>query len=254
MIAESNKVALDGSRYETMGSDRLMRVGKLSRFHETFRRPPLRISPMHRIHRATLFAGMALLPSLATAMQVADPEPAPSFAPSLAPVLPTGIALARPAAEVGQDTVGRRRAKAVTYSDGYGRRLTIHKTLSWAMLPLFAVSFASGDQILSKGADAPEWARQLHKPAAMTTAGLFGVNTVTGAWNLWEGRSDPNGRTRRIVHSVLFTAASAGFAYTGTRLADEAREEVDGRTRHRNMALGSMGLSTASWLIMLIGN
>lgn len=205
---------------------------------------------MHRIHRVTLFAGMALLPSLATAMQGVTPEPPAN----LAPVLTAGVALGRPTVHIDQDTVRRPRPKAIVYSDGYSRRLTVHKTLSWAMLPLFAASYISGDQILSKGADAPDWARQMHKPAAMTTAGLFGVNTVTGAWNLWEGRADPNGRTRRIVHSVLFTAASAGFAYTGTRLADEAREELDGRTRHRNMALGSMGLSTASWLIMLIGN
>lgn len=168
------------------------------------------------------------------------------------PIADAGVALSiRPSA---QDTVRRPRPKAVIYSDGYSRRLTVHKTLSWAMLPLFAASYLSGDQILSKGVDAPGWAEAIHEPAAMGTAALFGVNTVTGAWNLWEGRADPNGRTRRIVHSVLFTAASAGFAYTGMRLAEEAEESVDGRRRHRNMALGSMGLSTASWLIMLVGN
>jgi hypothetical protein len=152
------------------------------------------------------------------------------------------------------DTVPRVRRKAVVYSDGYATRLRIHKTLSWGMLPLFAASYFSGDQLLSKGTDAPSWARSMHGPAATGSAVLFGANTVTGGWNLWEGRKDPNGRTRRILHSVLFTAASGGFAYAGTKLADDAEENLTARRKHRNVALGSMGVSTVSWLIMLIGN
>ena len=152
------------------------------------------------------------------------------------------------------DTVPRVRRKAVVYSDGYATRLRIHKTLSWGMLPLFAASYFSGDQLLTKGIDAPSWARSMHGPAATGGAILFGANTVTGGWNLWEGRKDPNGRTRRILHSVLFTAASGGFAYAGTKLADDAEENLSARRNHRNLALGSIGVSTVSWLIMLIGN
>lgn len=152
-----------------------------------------------------------------------------------------------------QDTLPRKRAKAVTYSDGYEKRLTLHRTLSWAMLPLFALSYASGDQLLDKGSDAPGWARSVHPVAATGTAVLFGANAVTGTWNLWEGRKDPNGRARRLVHSALFFAASGGFSYAGT-IADEAEQNGDKRRQHRTVALTSMGLSTASWLIMLIGN
>lgn len=152
------------------------------------------------------------------------------------------------------DTVPRVRRKAVVYSDGYATRLRIHKTLSWGMLPLFAASYFSGDQLLNKGTDAPSWARSVHGPAATGSAILFGANTVTGGWNLWEGRKDPTGRTRRLLHSVLFTAASGGFAYAGTKLADDAEQNLSARRKHRNVALGSMGVSTVSWLIMLIGN
>ena len=60
------------------------------------------------------------------------------------------------------DTVPRVRRKAVVYSDGYATRLRIHKTLSWGMLPLFAASYFSGDQLLTKGIDAPSWARSMH--------------------------------------------------------------------------------------------
>jgi hypothetical protein len=153
-----------------------------------------------------------------------------------------------------QDTVPRRRAKAVVYSDAYGKRLAIHKTLSWAMLPLFAVSYVSGDQLIKKGGEAPDWARNIHPIAASTTAVLFGANTITGGWNLWDSRHDANGRTRRYVHSILFLAASGGFAYTGTKLAEDAQERQSQRNVHRNGALISMGVSTVSWLIMLVGN
>jgi hypothetical protein len=152
------------------------------------------------------------------------------------------------------DTVPRKRAKAVVYSDGYGKRLALHKTLSWAMLPLFAVSYVSGDQLIKNGSDAPEWARTIHPIAATSTAVLFGVNTVTGTWNLWEGRRDANGRMKRLVHGALFMVASGGFAYTGSKLANEAQENQSKRESHRNLAIASMGMSTASWLIMLIGN
>lgn len=165
-------------------------------------------------------------------------------------VAPVGL---RIAPEFMQDTI-RRRPRAVTYSDGYYKRVALHKALSWAMLPLFAASYFSGDQLLSKGDAAPAWAETVHPIAATSTAVLFGANTVTGTWNLWEGRKDPNGRTRRIVHSVLFMAASGGFAYAGTTLADEAEQSAEKRRDHRTMALASMGASTASWLLMLIGN
>ena len=152
------------------------------------------------------------------------------------------------------DTVRRPRARAFAYSDGYDRRLTWHRRLSWGMLPLFAASYFSGDQLLQKGPSAPEWARRIHGPAATGSAVLFGANALTGSLNLWEGRKNPSGRTRRIVHSMLFTSASAGFVYAGTKLANDAEQSQVKRRQHRNVAIASMGVSTFSWLIMLVGN
>lgn len=171
-----------------------------------------------------------------------DPAPGPVVAP---------VGLTIPV-HVPADTV-RPRRKAVRYSDGYAKRVTVHRALSWAMLPLFAASYLSGDQLLTKGDDAPDWAEAIHPYAAGGTAVLFGANAVTGTWNLWEGRSDPNGRTRRIVHGVLFLAASGGFAYAGS-LGDEAEDDGAIRRRHRQVAIGSMSLSTASWVLMLVKN
>jgi hypothetical protein len=116
------------------------------------------------------------------------------------------------------------------------------------------VSYYTGDRLARDGrAASPALVRNLHPYAAGGAAVVFGVNTVTGLWNLWAARKDPEGRTRRILHSVLFIAADAGFAYAGS-LGDEAGENGRIRDRHRTIALGSMGVSTVGWLIMLIGN
>jgi len=119
------------------------------------------------------------------------------------------------------------------------------------MIPVFIGSYITGDQILKHSSDAPDWALNWHAPLATATAVLFGVNTITGAWNLWDSRKDPAGRTKRWIHSLMFLAADAGFAYTGMVLAHDARESESKRKLHRNVALVSMGISVSSWGLML---
>ncbi|MBC7843903.1 MAG: hypothetical protein H7099_16395 [Gemmatimonadaceae bacterium] len=164
-------------------------------------------------------------------------------------VTDSSLRLLRPRA----DTTIRKKRALVEYSDWYGRRVTIHKTLSWAMLPLFAVSYYTGEQLAREGREnVSPWIRKAHPYVATADAAIFGINTVTGLWNLWDSRRDPQGRVRRIVHSVLFIAADAGFAYAGS-IGRDGRENGEIRSRHRTIALSSMGVSTVGWLIMLIG-
>jgi hypothetical protein len=165
-------------------------------------------------------------------------------------LLPVGVQ-AGSDLSVTQDTTKRKRAVAVEYSDAYNTRLKIHQVLSWTMLPLFAVQYASGNQILQYGSSAPSWATSLHGPTATALAGVFAVNTITGAWNLWDSRKDPSGRARRYLHSALMFIADAGFVYTGT-LANQAETSYDARQQHKNVAMFSMGVATASWLMMLL--
>lgn len=142
---------------------------------------------------------------------------------------------------------------AVEFSDWYYRRLAWHRALSWAMVPLFIGSYVSGEQLLDKGDDAPTWARRLHPAFAGGSAFVFGANQVTGWWNLVEGWKVKEGRTTRLLHTIAMTVASAGFVYAGS-IGEEARDNRDTRDRHRTVALGSMGVSTASWLFMLFKN
>ncbi len=158
----------------------------------------------------------------------------------------------RDATESSQDTARtRRRTRAVEYSGFYNVRLKIHRYLSFAMIPVFIGTYVTGDQVLKHGSDAPDWALNWHRPFATATAVLFTVNTVTGLWNLWDSRKDPAGRTKRWIHSLMFIAADAGFAYTGLVLAHDARESDSKRRLHRDVALVSMGVAVSSWGLML---
>jgi hypothetical protein len=193
---------------------------------------------------------IASLPSVAA--DTVSPTPVPIVAPVMIPasLLPAGVGLGGEPLAL-QDTTKRKRTTAVEYSSFYHTRLKIHQVLSWTMLPLFALQYASGNQILEYGNAAPDWAKDVHGPTAGALAGVFAINTITGAWNLWDSRKDPAGRTRRYIHSALMFIADAGFVYTGS-LADEAEADEEVREQHRNVALASMGVATASWLMMLI--
>jgi hypothetical protein len=148
-------------------------------------------------------------------------------------------------ADVRADTV-KKRPRPIEYSDAYNTRLTIHRVGSYTMLPLFAAEYALGQNLMN--GNSPSWVKPSHTTVALGVGALFTVNTVTGAWNLWEGRKDPAGRTRRFVHSALMIASDAGFAITGA-LGGEAESPGNRRT-HRNMAIGSMAVATVGTAMM----
>jgi hypothetical protein len=149
-----------------------------------------------------------------------------------------------------QDTV--RRPRAIEYSDLYYTRLTIHRWASYAELPLFAAEWMVGQKLLTEQRTSNvrhSSLRSTHQALAATLGGLFAVNTVTGVWNLYESRHEPAGRTRRIIHSLAMLTADAGFMYTASTAGD-ARETSTGVNTHRNAAIASMGIATASTLMM----
>lgn len=138
-------------------------------------------------------------------------------------------------------------AQAVEYSDSYATRLTIHRVGSYAILPLFGAQYLLGNELI--GGTDKDWVKPAHVGVALGVGTVFASNTVTGVWNLWEGRRDPEGRTRRLLHAGLMLAGQAGFVYTAT-LADDARRTSAAAERHRNAALVSIGISTSGVLLM----
>jgi hypothetical protein len=139
-------------------------------------------------------------------------------------------------------------AAPVEYSQGYKTRLKIHKISSFAMLPLFATELILGQSIYN---DPDSGKKDAHVAVGVGIGTLFGINTVTGVWNLLESRKDPNGRKRRVIHSILMLAADAGFATTAALAPDTEHGGDDSRGAHRAAAITSIGLGTAGYLMML---
>ena len=148
----------------------------------------------------------------------------------------------------------RPRVKAVEISEWYGRRLTLHRRLSYVTLPVFAFQWAAGQQVWNKGAAAPVWARTGHRVGASALAAIFTVNTVTGAWNLWDSRHTPQGRGLRTVHAITMLVADAGFTWAGAKLSNQAELSSSKRALHRKVALTGIGLTVGSGVIMKFFN
>jgi hypothetical protein len=141
----------------------------------------------------------------------------------------------------------QERPHAVDHGDMYYTRLTIHRWGSYAMFPLFVTEYLLGDQLL-EDENGSEGSKGAHTLVAGGIAVLFGVNTVTGLWNLWDARHD-EGAARRYLHAGLMLAADAGFLLTAAS-AEDPDESGSGAEHHRNIALASMGVSAVGTVMM----
>ncbi len=146
------------------------------------------------------------------------------------------------------------RPKVIEYSEGYQTRLKIHKIASFATIPLFVAEGAIGQSLYSNPTSGK---RTAHLAVATGIGVLFGINTVTGVWNLIEAKKDPNGRGRRLTHSLLMLAADGAFFATaltgpGHHYRDVAEYEGS-RSLHRSLAFTSIALASAGYVIMLFG-
>jgi hypothetical protein len=193
---------------------------------------------------------------LYAALLAAHAAPAPAAFDSLrCGGMPTDsiVSLAAPSSPIDlrcveqpADTQPRRR-HAIEYSDWYSRRLTIHRVGSYTMLPLFGAEYVLGNQLIH--GNQGSGMKGAHVAVATGIGALFTVNTVTGAWNWWDSRSDPTGRTRRTLHAITMLASDAGFVWTGA-IGGNAKHSNDEARRHRNVALGSIGIATIGTAMM----
>jgi hypothetical protein len=148
------------------------------------------------------------------------------------------------------DTV-KKRPHAIEYSDAYFTRLQIHRIASYTEFPLFAAEYVIGERLIKEDRTGfpSSGLKTAHQAVALGLAGLFGINTITGVWNLWDSRQDPSGRARRLIHSALMLGADAGFALAGASGGD-ASETNEGTNNHRTIALTSMGIAAAGTVMM----
>jgi hypothetical protein len=141
------------------------------------------------------------------------------------------------------------RPLAIEYSDGYELRRKIHVYASVATAPLFVAQYVVGKKLFD--GHTSESMQTAHTALAAGIGALFAVNTVTGVWNLWEGRKDPNRRTRRLIHGLSMIGADVGFVAT----AMTAPEHIEGprtHSTHRTVAITSVAIASASYVYMLL--
>lgn len=182
---------------------------------------------------------LAMLLLLAAPVDTGVATRGDSIAGPVQSALVAGIRLA-------DDTLPRRRRRAIEVGEWYERRLRIHRYGAYAVLPLFALTTVSGNALYDDPRNGPDWAKNGMRYGATALAGVFTSNTVTGLWNLWDSREAPQGRTRRTLHAMLMLASDAGFTYAGTKLANEAENSADKRREHRTWAYGSMATTLAA--------
>ena len=191
-------------------------------------------------------------PALTLLIALAGPTDTVRAVPDSAPTtIPSRLALPV-SLQLEADTTPRPRRKSIEVSEWYERRLRIHRYGAYATIPLFVFQAAAGNELYQKGSGADSWAKNGHQIGAASLATVFGINTVTGLWNLWDSRAVPQGRTRRTIHTLLMLASDAGFAYAGIKLSEDAEESADARRKHRNTAYASMGVAVTGAGMMLL--
>jgi hypothetical protein len=164
---------------------------------------------------------------------------------SQAPVRNAGVAVAAPSGVhrlpscAVTDTTRRRRA--AQHSDLYYTRLTIHRWASYATIPLFVAQYVVGQDLY----DGDDGNKSLHVGLGVSIGVLFGVNTLTGGWNLVEGWHDTG--VKQKAHAALMLLSDAGFLATAL-VTPEGSER---KSTHRALAITSGATALVSYALML---
>ncbi len=148
-----------------------------------------------------------------------------------------------------------QRPVAIEYSDAHETRAKIHKYASWATLPLMGTEWALGQKLYNDPNSLNSSSRGVHGAVGAALIGLFAVQSVTGVWNLVEASSAP-GHKKRLTHGVMMLAAEGGFIAAAAMAPGRNRNDLinfdANAATHRNVALVSIGVGTAGYLLMLL--
>jgi heme A synthase len=137
------------------------------------------------------------------------------------------------------------------YTHAYEVRADIHKYASWATIPVFAAEWALGQSLYDNPSSSGA-RRGAHAAVGTAIVGLFGVQAVTGVWNLWASRHDPLGRKIRVAHSALMLASNVGLLVASANGPSSRKPDFNSaKVTHRNVAIASIGVGTAGYLLVL---
>jgi hypothetical protein len=174
--------------------------------------------------------------------------------PAAVSTTPIADFIAREAPALALDPQDQRPV-AIEYSDAHETRAKIHKYASWATLPLMGAEFALGEKLYNDTNSETDSLRGVHGAVGAGLIGLFGVNSVTGLWNLLESNQAP-GHTKRLVHGIMMLAAEGGLVASAASAPGHSRNSLGtidtNKATHRDIAFVSIGVGTAGYLLMLL--
>jgi hypothetical protein len=171
-----------------------------------------------------------------------------------ATLTPITDSLAEQAARLAADPQGARPV-AIEYSDAHETRAKIHRYVSWAVLPLMATEFALGQSLYNDPNSTTSNLRGVHGAVGAGLIGVFAAQSITGVWNLLEEGGAP-GQKKRLVHGFMMLAAEGGFIAAAAMAPGHSRNDLvnfdANKSTHRNVAVVSIGVGTAGYLLMLL--
>jgi hypothetical protein len=141
-------------------------------------------------------------------------------------------------------------ANTPTISSGYFTRRKIHKYASYATLPLLAAEAVVGQKLLDEKDSESKSLRSVHSGLAAGMGVLFGLETVTGVWNMLEARKAGPVNKKRLFHGVLMLAADAGFAATAATAP--GHDNHNNASTHQAIAYSSIGVAAFGYVYGLI--
>lgn len=213
------------------------------------------------VHRSTFAcpcAATVVVLALMFGIRPAGAQDVPQIDPPVAAVWTTPIAdfLAREASALVPDLQDQNaRPVAIEYSDAHETRAKIHRYASWATLPLLGTELVLGQKLYNDPNSVTSNLRGVHGAVGAGLIGFFGVQSVTGLWNLVESNQAP-GHTKRLVHGILMLAAEGGMVASAASAPGHSRNDLinfDTRAAtHRDIAFVSIGVGTAGYLLMLL--
>jgi len=205
----------------------------------------------HTVALAAVVLGLASSPRQARAQDVVELEiDQPQTIVSATPIAD----FLREQTLIDPDPQGARPV-AIEYSDAHETRAKIHKYASWATLPLLGTELVLGQKLFNDPNSLTSNLRGVHGAVGAGLIGFFGVQSVTGLWNLVESNQAP-GHTKRLVHGILMLAAEGGMVAAAATAPGHSRNDLinfDTRaSTHRDIAYVSIGVGTAGYLLMLL--
>lgn len=210
------------------------------------------------MHRRTIVSAIAFLlvaSSAARAIAEDEVEAVLPAQPVIAlPATPITDSVPEEAATIDGDPQGARPV-AIEYSDAHETRAKIHRYVSWAVLPLMGTEFALGQSLYNDPNSIHSNLRGVHGAVGAGLIGVFAAQSVTGVWNLLEESHAP-GQKKRLVHGFMMLAAEGGFIAAAAMAPGHSPNDLinfdANKSAHRNVAIVSIGVGTAGYLLMLL--